>query len=209
MKNLKAWLCNDPNLPDSQIIELGELVRSGKSFSDYKLIKWSHSYDPSEQTQYNLIEFVQSGAALMCASTPWGYLQIYPNKTLQDMTLHNFLKNFMGILFTPNVLWLSDEVDLSHNRAKHSQFDLAMQKITSNPQKIGKYLGTIHCGFEPLNREGILPENKILELKEIVTNECQSCGLNFVPRSGRPVRNQDEKNVTKLLGQCLNYSNGL
>lgn len=209
MRNLKAWLSGNPDLPDSKIGELGDLVRNSRPFGNYSIIKWSHGYDASEACQEQLLDFVQKGGALMCASTPWGYLQVYPEKTLQDMSLHNFLKNFMGIVFTANSLWLGDEITVAENRAKHSQFDLALEKVTSNPQKIGKYLGTISCGLGQLNNEGILPTKKILELKDMVILECQNSGWNPVPCNRRPVRTQEEKNATKLLSQCMNLTEGL
>jgi hypothetical protein len=206
-RNLKSWLCGNPDLPDSEIIELGKLVSISKPFNDYKIIKWSHGYDPSEQVQQQLFEYIQNGGALFGASTPWGYLQIYPNKTLQDMKLHNFIKN-LGILFTSECLWLPDEVDVTANRAKHSQFDMALQKVTHNPQKIGKYFNTITCGLEPLNKEGILPNERILQVKDLVIVECQNCGWNPVPLADRPVRSQEERNATNLLGRCLHFTDG-
>lgn len=208
MRNLKAWLSGDPDLPDSKIIDLQEIVNGCKSFADYKIIKWSHGYDPADQIQYRLLDFIDNGGGLFCASTPWGYLQIYPDRTLIHMALHRFLTNFFGIVFTPHSLWLSDESSVSDNCAKHSQFDKALEKVTSNPQKIPKYLSTINCGLSQLNKEGILPIEKILDLKDMVLIECQNVGWNPVPSQRQPVRSFQEKNATNLLGQCLNLTKG-
>lgn len=209
MRNLKFWLCGDSHLSDSKIIELGELVRSGKDFNEYRLIKWSHSYEPSEQTQQSLLNFIENGGALFAASTPWGYLQIYAGKTLQDLVLHNFLKNFMGILFTSQLLYLSDEMDVTMNRSKHSHFDMALKRVTENPTKIEKYLSTINCGIGQLNKEGVLSDNKILELKDMVLIECSNSGWNPVPAKNKPVKTREEKNATRLLGQCMVLAEGL
>ena len=191
------------------MIELGNLVRSERPFTDYRLIKWTSSYDASEQTQQKLLSFIENGGALVAASTPWGYLQVYPNKTLADMSLYNFLKNFMGILFTADCLWFpADEMLVAENRAKHSHFNMALDKVTNNPNKIGKYLSTINSGIGQLNKEGILGSESILNLKDIVIIECQNSGWNPIPAKDKPVRTSNEKNATILLGQCFNFTEG-
>lgn len=209
MRNLKSWLCGDPDLAESKIAELGELVSSGRAFNEYALIKWSHTYEANERVQQRVLDFVQNGGALMCASTPWGFLQVYPDKTLQDMVLHNFLKNFMGVLFTSACLWLpGDTTDVASNRAKHSHFDMALEKVSASPKKIGKYLGTINCGLDQLKREQMLSNEKILDLKDMIMIECDTVGWSPVPNAAKPIRDEEVKNVAKLLGHCMAITEG-
>ena len=91
MKSLKIWLTGE-DVHESKTIDFGHLERKKEPFENYKLIKWHQDYDPSEEIQSKLLKYIQKGGALFCGSTPWGYLQIYPNKRLHNMTMYNFLK---------------------------------------------------------------------------------------------------------------------
>lgn len=84
MLNVKLWLCNGSELDASKI---GILKDKFQNFENFKLLKWSHSVNPSAETQINLLNFIQDGGALFCGSTPWGYLSANPKKTLEDVCL--------------------------------------------------------------------------------------------------------------------------
>lgn len=206
IRNLKAWLCGDADLLDSQIIKLDELVNSGKGFSNYKIIEWQHEYDAPEQIQLLLIEYVRNGGALMIASCPWGYLDIYEEKNLKDMVLYNFLKNFTGIVFTSRWLELPEEIDVADNHAKFSHFDLAIQKIALNPRKIGKYIDTIKNGLESL--EEVFTTDKLKEFKYEFISKLKKLKWKFIPKNDQPLKNQKEKYAAKLLSYLYSF-NGL
>ena len=67
----------------------------------------------------------------------------------------------MGMILTEDVLSFPDEIKVSENNAKYSHLDLAINKITSNPDKIKKYSGTLSYGLDILNDEGILTCQRI------------------------------------------------
>jgi hypothetical protein len=118
VKNLKKWLTREANVAAERIIKFSDLDASGKSFDDFKLITWNHSYDPDEEMQERLLEYVSNGGGLMCATAPWGYLQIYPQKTLEDMVMYRFLKRYMGMVYNTNHLSLPNEMPVSENRVR-------------------------------------------------------------------------------------------
>jgi hypothetical protein len=81
MSNLKYWLCGSDLLNS----EIGNLTSDFNDFASFKMLKWHQDVDLSVETQQNLLSFLENGGALFCGSTPWGYLQIYPYKTLKDV----------------------------------------------------------------------------------------------------------------------------
>lgn len=76
--------------------------------------------------------------ALICGTTPWGYLQIYPEKTLNDMKMYIFLQDYFGIIFTENTLYLSEEMDVSSNETENEPFDHENEKVSTKPKNIKK-----------------------------------------------------------------------
>lgn len=124
------------------------------------------------------------------------------------MTMYNFLKQFTGIIFTTDILSLPTEMKVSENKAKHSHFDLAIERVTSKPEHINKYYNTIHNGLETLNEQGLLNCEKIVDLKNLVIENCDNCGWNTHPNEDTPVSGHDEKNAVKLLGKCFNFTDG-
>ena len=94
------------------------------------------------------------------------------------MCLHNFLKNFFGIIFTPNYLHFpEEETPVSVNQSKRAHFDVAVDKISINPDKIEKYMNTIQSGLEILNKEGVVSDRKICDIKECVLNHCKKAAI--------------------------------
>lgn len=120
------------------------------------------------------------------------------------MCLHNFLKNFFGIIFTPNYLHFpEEETPVSVNQSKRAHFDVAVDKISINPDKIEKYMNTIQSGLEILNKEGVVSDRKICDIKECVLNHCKQKSLNIIPNEMNPICDVNGMNAVKLLSKCL------
>ena len=134
--------------------------------------------------------------SIFAASTPWGYLQIYSDRSLNDMCLHNFLKNYTGIIFTTHCLSLPDKMEVSKNKAKYSQLDIALEQIKSNPKSINKYLNTIQTGFECLS------QSQINHLKSLVIDGCKNTNINFIPSENKPIFESTALSTVKMLGKC-------
>ena len=154
------------------------------------------------------MDYLSNGGALFCAATCWGHLQLCPNEKLKDIDLYKFLKDYMGMILTEDVLSFPDEIKVSENNAKYSHLDLAINKITSNPDKIKKYSGTLSYGLDILNDEGILTCQRISEIKDLIRIKCEDSGCFPFPTEKCPLKNPLEKNICKLLGKCYNYTDG-
>ena len=157
---------------------------------------------------------------MLAASTPWGYLQVHADKTLSDMSLFRFLRDHMGIMMTPDTLFLGvDELDVKDNRAKHSHFDTAFAKVLANPHKLAKYTNTLQSAIAPLSLEGLLTCDRITQIKNAMLNSSSSSSsddtcetttsaptLNYVPDKKNPVCRPGEIDACLLLGKCLPFN---
>jgi hypothetical protein len=75
--------------------------------------------------------------------------------------MYQFLKDYTGIIMTERYGHFGvGETPVSSNRSKHSQFDLAIEKVCSNPEKINKYMTTISSGIDVLCNAGNLIKNQ-------------------------------------------------
>ena len=209
MNRIKLWLTGSEHVDDSEIINLNEAVSQGNHFENYKIIKFHHDHEIDDETQNSILRYVENGGGLFCASTPWGYLQIYPHKKLTDMCLYQFLKNYTGIFFTTECLSLPNESEVCHNKSKYSHFDIALERSCSNPNKIKKYSNTLQTGFDVLFSEGILNTDKMCELQEMVMNECKNCGWHVIPSEKKPVCDVEQLSAIKLIGKGYNYIEGV
>ena len=122
--------------------------------------------------------------------------------------MYNFLKDYFGIILTPNYLHFDqNEVDITMNQAKISNFDKAYEKVAANPGKMLKYSNTIQTGLDILNKEGILSEDKICHIKNCILDECKQKNINIQPSEKNPVSNANEMNALKLIGKCYQLLN--
>ena len=120
------------------------------------------------------------------------------------MVMYRFLKDCFGLIYTPNYLdFPNEETDVHVNQAKISQFDKAIEKVTYNPNKIEKYMNTIQCGLEILNKEGVVNDSNVCSIKNCIKNHCEQNSMNVVPNEHNPIRKINEINAVKLIGKCL------
>ena len=112
------------------------------------------------------------------------------------MCLHNFLKNYTGIIFTSHCLSLPDKMEVSKNKAKYSQLDNAIELLNSKPENIHKYLNTIQIGIECLN------QSQINKLKSLVIDGCKNTNMNFIPSEKKPICEATALSTVKMLGKC-------
>lgn len=141
--------------------------------------------------------------------TPWGYLQTNPTKTLNDMALYRFLREYTGILLTKEIIYLCcDELPVSENKAKHSHFDIAIEQIGNSPQKIEKYSNTICNGMDILKKEELLDNDKIMELMSCLQTHCSVNEWNVVPEKKKPIKKAEQKSIARLMCKCLLHLEG-
>jgi hypothetical protein len=141
--------------------------------------------------------------SLFCGSTVWGYLQIYPNRTVHDMTMFKFLKDYFGIVLTTKVLCIPNELPIHSNKAKYSHFDTALQMIRKNPESFYKYLDTIAEGLEVLWDMEMIKLDVLNELREIVTKKFCECKSTLMPKAKMSVCKPAEKSLIKVFGTLI------
>ena len=110
------------------------------------------------------------------------------------MCLHNFLKNYTGIIFTTRTLSLPNQMKVSENKAKYSNLDVALEQVKASPHKIHKYLNTIQNGIE------VIDHKKLKELKDLIIDGCKD--MNLIPSQKIPVCDMNSISLCKLLGKC-------
>lgn len=113
--------------------------------------------------------------------------------------MFHFLKENTGIIFTPKILSLPDEISVCQNRAKHSHFDYAFERVTKNPEKLIKYCSTIDKGIFTVTQEGFLDKEKIFNFQQLLKQNSKK----IVPSSENPVKSTEEKAKVNLIGKCL------
>ena len=112
------------------------------------------------------------------------------------MCLFKFLKNYTGIIFTQNYLSLPNEMEVSNNKAKYSQLDVALERVKIKPKSIHKYLNTIQNGMEYIDN------NIVKEFKSHLINGCQNSGINLTPSEKYPICDINVINTMKMLNKC-------
>lgn len=122
--------------------------------------------------------------------------------------MFQFLKQNAGIILTKDVLTVPNEIKIGNNKAKISQFDIAVEKVCANPSNVEKYCNTIFTGIDVLSREGLINKEKILNLKKLLCENCTNSGWNTTPKKDEPVCSLKEKNAVKILGKCMNFAKG-
>ncbi len=133
-------------------------------------------------------------------------MQCRPGKKPREIELYKFLRDYTGILLTKDCLWLdceNDELKVSDNRSKHAHFDIALERVCANPNKVEKYSSTISNGIDLLRKEELLSIEKILEVKDSLQSQCAEFGWNVNPVAKKPVKSENERGVVRLLGKCL------
>lgn len=113
--------------------------------------------------------------------------------------MFRFLKEHTGIIFTSEILSLPNEVSVCQNRAKHSHFDYAFERVIKNPEKLVKYCSTIDKGIFTVTQEGVLDKEKISNFQQLLEQNSNM----IVPSSDKPIKTCEEKAVVNLIGKCL------
>lgn len=201
MNNVKAWLTKGQNFKENNILDIYK-ANDKTDFTNYKIIKWIGGAVLSNEIVEKLKLYVEFGGALICAITPWGFLSIHSNKKLEDITMYHFLKETVGIILTNDYMGLPARIPISSNQAKYASFGKAVEKITKDATKIPKYCKTIDSCIDVLSKEGLVDCEAISNLKDSVLHQCSRNHWNSVPSEATPVKTDEEKNATKLLGKC-------
>lgn len=206
--NVKKWLTGLDYVDPSQIINFHNLTVLNKPFENYKIILWHHAFNATEWHITKLLVYLEHGGSVIAGSTPWGYVQLNRRTKLRDMGLNKFLREHFGMMYTERYLSIGTETEVSKNVCKVSQFDLAIEKIFNDPEKVFKYGNTVQCGIDVLCDEGILDPSKLTEIKAKVLESSRKCGCKSIPSEKEPIRDEKSKTMCKFLSKCINFLDG-
>ena len=202
--NIKNWLSQKSK---AQIVTMCDIstIKESSGLSQYDFVKWGMCDSPSETIQEKVLEYIDNGGGLFAAATPWAYSQIFPNKVMDDMPLYRFLRTHFGIIFTNDYLNLSDTTAVAKNDAKHGTFRRALIEVGSNAQKLNKYISTIDKGIEMIETtigDGD-DESTVRKLLQNLVEELNLKGSSVCPQNGKPVQNEQDKELCKMYCNCL------
>ncbi|KAK6176555.1 hypothetical protein SNE40_014817 [Patella caerulea] len=95
-ENIKLWLTKFATVDNSEIKLLTSLTVETLSSARIIIVAGNNNPDIPDEMIY---QFVESGGALLHSICPWGWLQVHPELTLQDVPLYSILEE-VGILYT-------------------------------------------------------------------------------------------------------------
>lgn len=195
-----------------------------------KLIKWDPLDSPDANLNVyksNLVNFLENGGKLaakiklkknidyvhfdhhkgsiICATCPWGWLQLNPGMSLNDMPLNTFLKSF-GMTFTSKCLFIENEIPVADNQATYSNFKLALNKLLTldiPDEDEMRYLQTVSYGFAALQE--IKNDLSFLMTPEQLEriHSMYEVELNRIPTKKAPICDQRCKAYATIFGKCL------
>ena len=205
MNNVKKWLIKSEDLSNLKMLDVENIVLSdyGIDRNEYKLVKWCQDSHVSEEQQIMLLEYVNSGGSLIAAVTPWGFLSIYPSSTLNDLSIYRFLRKNFDIILTNSCTNVDSLIPVDKNLARYSNFSEAVDKITGDFNKLGKYCSTIECALSAVKEEGLIPDNLISLLGDSVKAEFCKRKNDLYPLKNKFIQKEDDKNILKLFCKCL------
>lgn len=144
-KNLVPWLLHDRELDVEKMVGVKERTDlSSDILENGELIIWIGEADQGENFIPNLLGFLEKGGAVVCGATPWGFLQLFPGRSLESMEMSNFVQNF-GISFTADCLHLGAGLTVEKNMAQFSNLRSAI--LECSPRIRRDFSKNEHGGF--------------------------------------------------------------
>ncbi|CAL4085913.1 unnamed protein product, partial [Meganyctiphanes norvegica] len=125
-ENLRNWLTNKEKVNDSEIM----CIDNCNMFPvNKKIIVWKGASNKNAKFLSDLKSFILNGGALLCAHTPWGYLQLNPGKTLESMPVYPFFEE-IGVCFTKDCASTPNGgcILIRNNKADYAHFGKCIDK---------------------------------------------------------------------------------
>ncbi len=205
MNNVKKWLIKSDDLSSAQILDVEDIIVSdyGIDRNEYNLVKWCQDTHVSEEQKLILLEYINSGGSLFCAVTPWGFLSMYPSSSFDDLSIFSFLRKNFDIILTNSSINVDRLIPVHKNLAQYSNFSKALDIVTCDLKKLGKYCSTIECALSAVKKEGLIHDDLISLLGETVKAEFCNRKNELYPLKNKFIKKEDDKNILKLYCKCL------
>ena len=183
-RNIQQWVTKGKFSSNTQVVYNvnGALPPKG-------LVIWSQLEDPKGAKYEELLKFVASGGAMIIAMTPWGFLQLKPEHTLETLPMNRFVKN-AGMCFTSEYFSSGESLSVRDNCAQQSHVIPILENMD-----IGHLTETITraLSYIPVEHNGIV-KDKIQDIISHWQNEtsCHPCPLT-------PAKTSQEKALITLM----------
>ncbi|CAF1043285.1 unnamed protein product [Didymodactylos carnosus] len=179
VKNCKEWLVPDCTVADDQVVSIDD-VSSMESVSEKaKILLWNGHYDKSEEFMNALCQYLQDGGGLVCAVTPWGWLQRYPGKHLPDFPFSRFC-DYVGVRLTDEYNHCSDPILVRPELVKFKNIDYVVKEL-KDEQNNTEYMTIVGHAIREL--EDTYPGFPLETLQNIVLN----AGKDVIPETSCPI----------------------
>lgn len=195
INRIVQWLTRGSGADDTNTIEVSKL-NDDADLSSYKLIVLSYERF-NEKINENLRVYVEDGGALFCSLTPWAFAT-----DLNNFLAFSFLQNYCGILLTDKYFCIPPRVPISHNQAKFSNFHDAVKAVSVDTKELSNFCKTIDCCIENFTKWDISCEHDVSKMKRSLLKQCKQNNSQVIPSQKNPIKNEDTKQLTKLLCKC-------
>lgn len=115
-QNIKQWVTRG-TISDNPVIK--DLMKVKNEIENEQILIGTGSALPSPAHFKMLQDYVYNGGAMVIGETPWGFLQVRPNYTLQTMPMNRYI-GFLGMAFTGEYFSFGSLTDMADNNAKYS-----------------------------------------------------------------------------------------
>ncbi len=197
IENIKKWVSRGTYSQANQILDWDKYVNWNDISSACKILVWVGMKEKSADCLAKLYTWVETGGSLICGATPWGFLQIYASKTLDQLPL-NFILRKIGMAYTDGYLWQAHETGVlcvSENQAEHANLHQALAKAKDDIQ----YLEP--CATNIANALGHLPDCGVDDLMPDITSIIQHYAktMHTVPTKSFPISIPQGKILASLM----------
>ncbi|CAF1271314.1 unnamed protein product [Didymodactylos carnosus] len=152
VNNCIKWLVRDEYVTDEQVVRIDDIESMKNVPGNVKILLWDGHCDKSEIFTNDLKEYVLNGGAMVCGSTPWGWLQLNEGKPLQDFPFQKFCSS-LGIELTDGYIDNDslDQLPVRHDLLTYKNMNEVRNRLTAEPNN-GEYLALIE------HMEKVVPE---------------------------------------------------
>jgi hypothetical protein len=207
IRNLTKWLTtsqvNDDHDVDKPMLNLND-YNTDTCLTDFKILKWIQDTNVDEQLKLKILEYLHNGGSLAIGCTPWGFLQMNPGKSLENLSVFRFLLDHMGIMLTDDCLFISEQkLYVKDNLAKYSSFPELLPKLESLTD-LSPYYGAIDCGLQLTKiQNNLVNRNYLYKINTIILNECRTKSIDPFPRDSNLIKNQLNKDLSLLMCRTI------
>ncbi|ESO88465.1 hypothetical protein LOTGIDRAFT_165593 [Lottia gigantea] len=165
--NIKLWLTRGQFNNNREIGILGNPHVSRNSLPRFKILIWNGA-DDTQVSSDDLLQYVHGGGSVVHCACAWGWLQLRPDKSLNDMPFKHFLDN-IGISYNNAAVFLPEEgLPIAHlvpSNIQYKKLNQASQPALScqiNDRSADQWRQEILRGVSKIPHTGAVPGSLVV-----------------------------------------------